>query len=301
MKTNKNKSIAFIGLGQMGSGMAALLVKSAVSLLVLDLDPEKVTQLESLGATDAKDIETIREKCEIVFICLPDEHYVQDLLFKESGLLSSQSNIKIIVDTSTISFSKAQSFSLRAQSVGVEYCDCPVSGLPKRSWDGTLTMMFGGPPETFNDVKPYLDLMGNDILHCGTAGSGQMTKAINNIIYNINIAGLCEVLPIAVKAGLDPSLLEELVLGGSSRSFASEHFVPRIMQRKFDYDYPMALAFKDIANIKDITQSFNVETPLVNAMTGIYERTLAEGHGAEPKSAMIKIYENELDVIVRKP
>ena len=108
-------------------------------------------------------------------------------------------------------------------------------------------------------------------------------------------------LPIAVKAGLDPSLLEDLVLDGSSRSFASEHFVPRIMQGKFDDDYPMALAFKDITNITDITRSFNVETPLVNAMTGIYKKTLAEGHGAEPKSAMIKIYEEQLDVIVRKP
>ena len=218
MNSIEEEQIAFIGLGQMGAGMATSLVKNSVPLWVLDLDTNRVTLLEQHGAINANNIETIQAKCGTLFICLPNEEDVHTLLFAEHGLLNSPSHIHTIIDTSTINYCSAQSYAKDARARGINYCDCPVSGLPKRSWDGTLTMMFGGPVEIFETVKPYLNLMGKDILHCGDVGKGQLTKAVNNIIYNINIAGFCEVLPLAVKAGLDPTLLETLILGGSSRS-----------------------------------------------------------------------------------
>ena len=84
----------------------------------------------------------------------------------------------------------------------VPYSDCPISGMPFRAENGTLTMMFGGSSEMFSDeVRPYLDIMGEFIVHCGDIGMGQLMKAVNNIIYNVNIAAICEVMPLAVKAG----------------------------------------------------------------------------------------------------
>ncbi len=301
MRTTESFPLAYIGLGQMGAGMAAILAQSKVPLLVYDIDPNAIASLEKFGAIKAEDIETIQTQCELVFICLPGEQEVEAVLFGDHGLLSKPGRIKTIIDTSTLSFTKAREYAIQLREMGINYCDCPVSGLPRRSWNGTLTMMFGGSDEQLAMVKPYLDMMGEQILHCGGIGSGQMTKAINNIIYNINITGFCEVLPLAVKAGLDPELLEKLVLAGSSRSFASEHFVPRILDGKFDDDFPMQKAYKDILNVRDMASTFQVETPLVDAMTSTYRSTMNSGFGMEPKSAMIKIYEQQFGVTVRRP
>ena len=121
-------------------------------------------------------------------------------------------------------------------------------------------------------------------------------KAVNNIIYNINIAALCEVLPLAVAAGLDPQQLAQLVTSGSSSSFASVHFVPRMLARDFSGDFPMQKANKDIVNIRQMQAETGAILPLVTAMIASYNAALSAGHGAEPKSAMLKPYEAALNI-----
>ena len=276
-----------------------MVTQSGTPLLIHDLNNEAIQKIVGFGATAAEPKE-ICARCEVVFICLPGDTEVENFLIGEQGFLDRHGKTRSIIDTSTISFVKAREFAAKAAALDIVYSDCPVSGLPKRAWDGSLTMMFGGEAEQFALAKPYLDMMGKQVLHCGEVGAGQMTKAINNIIYNINITGFCEVLPLAVKAGLDPEMLADLVLGGSSRSFASEHFVPRIMQGKFEDDFPMQLAYKDIVNVQKMAEAAGVETPLVDAMTGTYEKAIASGYGQQPKSAMIKVYEEEFGVKVRK-
>jgi len=142
--------------------------------------------------------------------------------------------------------------------------------------------------------------MGKQVVHCGDAGSGQMMKAINNIVYNININAVCELLPLATKAGLHPHALETVLTHGSSRSFASEHFVPRILDRHFDNDFSMDSAYKDLINIRKIKNQFNAEMPLFEAMEERYKQTQSAGFGSEPKSALVKLYEQTLAVIVKR-
>ena len=285
----------------MGADMASVLAQSIQDLLVYDIDADAVSAVESRGAHAAASIVEISQRCELVFICLPDETYVERVLFDGAGLLENSGCLRLIVDMSTLPFTSAQAFARRVEAFSpVSYVDCPISGLPKRARLGTLTMMFGGSRAKFDLVRPYLALMGEEVLHCGDVGSGQKMKAINNIMYNINIAGFCEVLPLAVKAGLDPAILEKLVTSGSARSFASEHFVPRIMNRKFDDDFPMGAAHKDITNFQQIIAELGADAPLVAAMVQTYERALEAGFGAQPKSAMIKIYERELAVKVER-
>ena len=296
----QENTIGFIGLGQMGGGMASNLAKSTIPLIAYDLNPDSISSIVAFGAQNGESLDKIRNICELVFICLPGEDEVESVLLGEDGLLQRPGKLKSIIDTSTLSFVRAREFAAECEKVGVGYSDSPVSGLPKRALDGSLTIMFGGSVESFERARPYLDVMGKQVLHCGEVGAGQMTKAINNIIYNINIAGFCEVLPLAMKAGLDPEMLQQLVLAGSSRSFASEHFVPKIMQGKFDDDFPMQAAYKDIINVQQIVDMVNGETPLVDAMTNIYDKALTAGYGQQPKSAMIKIFEKKLGVALRK-
>ncbi len=111
-------------------------------------------------------------------------------------------------------------------------------------------------------------------------------KAFNNIVYNVKIAAICEVMPLAVKAGLEVGKLAEVLTTASSRSFASEYFVPRILERKFDSDFSMQAAYKDIVNIQEVAARFQASMPIVDA--------IEMGFSDEPKSAMVKVYEKYL-------
>jgi len=193
----------------------------------------------------------------------------------------------------------AKSVGDKIAALGIAYCDCPVSGLPERAKDGTLKLMFGGERSSYTQVNELLHCCGES-LFCGGLGAGQAMKAVNNIIYNINIVALCEVLPLATAVGLDPEQLAEVVTSGSSRSFASEHFVPRMLDRHFADDFPLESAYKDISNIKTMGQNCQASMPVINAMISTYESAIAAGYGAEPKSAMLKLYEKSLGVMFQR-
>ncbi len=173
--------------------------------------------------------------------------------------------------------------------------------MPFRAENGTLTMMFGGSTDMFATMRSYLDVMGQCIVHCGEVGMGQLMKAFNNIIYNVNIAVICEVMPLAVKAGLEPGKLAEVLTTASSRSFASEYFVPRILARQFDGDFSMQAAYKDIVNIQQVAARFQASMPIVDAMVSTYRAAMEMGFSEQPKSAMVEVYEKDLDQEVCLP
>ena len=125
-----------------------------------------------------------------------------------------------------------------------------------------------------------------------------MMKAFNNVIYDINIAGVCEIFPVAIKVGLKPETLERVLTTASARSFASEFFIPRLLDRRFDSDFAMEDAYKDIINVQQIATCLNASTPVVNTMVSTYQNAIAMGCGKEPKSAMVKVYEKALDMEV---
>jgi 3-hydroxyisobutyrate dehydrogenase-like beta-hydroxyacid dehydrogenase len=219
---------------------------------------------------------------------------VNEVIFGAGGIAELAQGDLAIIDTSTIDRLEAIAIHNQLASRGITYADCPISGLPFRAADGTLTLMFGGSKPLFDHAKPQLDAMGEFIVYCGESGAGQMMKAVNNIIYDINIVALCEVLPLAVAGGLSTEALTQVVTTASARSFAGDHFVPRMLARQFDDDFPMEDAYKDILNVQHIAIEKRAMTPLVNAMTSSYQNAIAAGYGREPKSAIIKIYEKTL-------
>ncbi len=291
----------YIGLGRMGGGMARNLAKDVSPLFVFDTHQAATAPLADLGATVCDTPAGMAAECDLIFLCLPFAPQVRDILFGENGIAAGARDGLTVVDMTTLYRSDAIDIGREAETRGIAYWDCPVSGMPFRADDGTLTIMFGGEADAFDAVKPLLERMGSTIVHCGPLGSGQAMKALNNIIYNINIVGLCEVLPLSTKVGLDPELVAQIVLSGSSRSFASDYFVPRMMVGDFSKDFPMQDAYKDIANVRQMADEVDAATPVVDAMVGTYEAALDAGLGTQPKSAMLQVYEKALGVKFRKP
>jgi 3-hydroxyisobutyrate dehydrogenase-like beta-hydroxyacid dehydrogenase len=285
------RTVGFIGLGQMGLAMARNLAKAGVALVVFDVRPEPLEALATHGARSAASPAELARQVDLLFVCVPSETEAEAVFFGDGGVSEGRAGNLAIVDTTTMNHGSALRLCEQATSAGLVYSDCPVSGKPFRAEDGTLTMMFGGTRDQFAAARPYLDIMGEFVVHCGVVGMGQLMKAVNNVIYDVNIAALCEVMPLAVKAGLDPETLEQVLTTASARSFASEYFVPRILDREFEGDFSLRAAYKDIVNVQELAERLEASLPVVEAMVSTYRTAIDEGFGDQPKNAMVKVYE----------
>ncbi len=294
--------LAFIGLGAMGRSMVLHLANkgdaASQKIVAFDADPARLEGLVAPGLVATSDRGKIAG-AELLFLCLPDGDVVETVLFGADGVAATLADGAIVVDLSTIAHAKTLEIGRALAAQGKIFIDAPVSGAPAGAAAGTLTIMCGGAPETFEAVRPLLDRIGTSVLHMGPAGSGQLTKTINNTLYDINIAALAEVLPMAVAMGLDPDKLGEVVTTGTSRSYASQYFVPRMLKRLFDEGYPMGKAYKDLVSMAAVAAEGNFPMPVTAAATATYQMVLRQGHGDKDKGAMVLPFEDLLGVQFR--
>jgi len=235
-----------------------------------------------------------------VFLSLPNTEIVERVVFGEYGLVDGAKPGLIIVDCGTSNYMATLDFAKRLNERGIRFADMPVSGMEARAKDGTLTIMCGGDTAILETVRPALNAMGNKIIHMGEIGSGQLTKLINQLLFNINVAALAEVLPMAVKLGLDPEKVGQVVTTGTGRSLAAEFFIPQILEDHFDQGYALKHAYKDMISAAEISAQRQIPLPLVHAATTTYQMALLDGLGDQDKGAMIKVFERSLGVEFRK-
>lgn len=290
--------LGFVGLGQMGRPIASNLLKGSATMVVSDRDDRWFDEFRSKGATGTTDLADLAA-ADVIFLCLPSSAAVQGVLTGEGSLLQHLNQGQVVVDLSTITYSTTVEIGRAMAAKGVAFLDAPISGMEARAVDATLTVMCGGAPKTFSRVKPLLDLIGNKILHIGPTGSGQLTKLINQLLFDINAAGVAEVLPMAVKMGLDPDLVGEVVNSGTGRSYASEFFIPRVLRGHFTDGYPMGQAYKDLVSGAELSANLCIPMPVLAAATATYQAALLQGHEEQDKGAMIQVFERLLGVEYR--
>ena len=296
---NKITKIGFAGLGQMGKHMARNLLGPDVELTVCNRSSGQFASFAEDGAkttTNPADL----AGCDIIFLCLPGDDTVKTMLLGEKGLVSLARERTIIVDCSTVSVAAAKEIAAACRVKNIEFLDAPISGMEARAKDGTLSIMVGGDTTTLEKAMPFLQRMGKTITHMGEAGAGQLMKLINQLLFDVNMAALAEVLPMAVKMGLDPEKTGEIINNGTGRSHASEFFIPRILKNSFVDGYPMENAYKDLVSGYFLSAMERVPLPVVQAATATYQSALNKGLGKEDKGAMIKVYEELLGVQFRK-
>jgi 3-hydroxyisobutyrate dehydrogenase-like beta-hydroxyacid dehydrogenase len=294
------KKIGFVGLGQMGKWMARNLIKGGFQLTVFDVNPEAVHFLTHMGAQEASSPAEMAADRECCFLSLPDTETVEEVLFGLEGVIQGAHGELGVVDCGTTSYLHTLDFARRLEERGVAFADAPVSGMEARAKDGTLTVMFGGEEAFFTRVRPALEVMGDHVLRTGRVGTGQLTKLVNQLLFNISAAALAEVLPMAAKLGLDPEKTAQVVTTGTGRSFAAEFFIPLILEGRFDRGYPLDSAYKDMVSAAEICAREKIPLPLVHAATTTYQMALAEGWGREGKGAMVKVFERVLGASFRK-
>lgn len=294
--------IALLGLGAMGHpiarNLAAKRASEAETIVAVDADPARLAGLDSPGLVATADPGQAAG-VEVLFLCLPNGDAVEAALLGADRLLERLAADAVVVDLSTIAHAKALAIGRAVAATGRRFVDAPVSGAPAGAEAGTLTVMCGGAAGAVARVRPLLERIGTTILHMGPTGSGQLTKTINNVLYDINIAALAEVLPMAVAMGLDPDQVAQVVTTGTSRSYAAQYFVPRILEGRFDEGYPMGAAYKDLVAAAAIAAENGFPMPVTAAATATYQTALRQGHADKDKGAMVLPFEALLGVKVR--
>lgn len=291
--------LGFVGLGQMGRPIAHnLLSKSGDDLVVSSSSDRWFDEFREHGAS-ATHLASEVADADLIFLCLPSTGVVRTVLLGEDGLIDHLRRDQTVVDLSTIAYGATTEINAALAAHGVAHIDAPISGMEVRAVEATLTVMCGGNRDVFDRVRPYLDHIGSKILYMGPSGSGQLTKLINQLLFDINTAALGEILPMAVKMGLDPDLVGEVVNSGTGRSYASEFFIPRILRGEFGDGYPMSHAYKDLVSAAELGANTGIPMPVLAAATATYQTALLRGHGAKDKGAMVRVFEELLDVEYR--
>ncbi|MBN4095427.1 MULTISPECIES: NAD(P)-dependent oxidoreductase [unclassified Methylobacterium] len=294
--------LALLGLGAMGHPIARNLAakrgSDAETLVAIDTDPARLAGLAAPGLVATTDPGQAAG-ADVLFLCLPNGDAVEAALLGDGALAERLAPGAVVVDLSTIAHAKALTVGRAVAATGRAFVDAPVSGAPAGAEAGTLTVMCGGAAGAVARVRPLLERIGTTILHMGPAGSGQLTKTINNVLYDINIAALAEVLPMAVAMGLDPDQVAQVVTTGTSQSYAAQYFVPRILRGQFDEGYPMGAAYKDLVAAAAVAAENGFPMPVTAAATATYQTALRQGHGDRDKGAMVLPFEDLLGVRVR--
>ncbi len=292
--------VGFIGLGHVGKGMAINVAKAGFNLTVYDIKIEKMEELASFGASIAENPKDLAYKVDWILLSLPGTEEVKSVIFGPDGILEGLHDGLVVIDLGTTHPLATREIATSLKEKGVTFLDAPISGMQARAMEGMLTIMVGGKEDVFKTVKEVLASFGNKIIYMGGSGNGQLTKLTNQLLFNINAAAMAEVLPMAVKIGLDPEKVCDVVKTGTGRSFALEFFAPLILEDNFKPGYHLIHAYKDMVSAYEISSHNKIPLPVTTAATCTYQQALAEGLGKENKGAMIKVWERVLGVKVRK-
>jgi len=270
--------IGFIGLGSMGGPMSRRLIEAGHKLTVFDTRKEAMEPLIKLGATAARSVAEVADRVETVMTSLPSLDIGFKVACGEEGLTRGN-RIKRYVDLSTTGSRAAVKTAEVMQKRGIVQIDCPVSGGVAGAEKGTLAVMTSGPKEDVEQLRPALEVFGK-VFYCGERpGLAQSMKLANNFLSATGMAASSEAIAMGVKAGLDPSLMCDVINAGSGMNTATTQKFPRsVLPGTFDYGFGMALMVKDVRLFLAEAEDFGIPVEVAKAVGSLWETALAE-HG----------------------
>jgi 3-hydroxyisobutyrate dehydrogenase len=285
--------IGFIGLGNMGGGMAANLAAKGHDVRAFDLAAPALAQAEAAGCSIAADVAGAVAGADAVVTMLPAGRHVEQVY--ADGVFGACPAGALLIDCSTIDVATAKRVAAAAQAKGFAAVDAPVSGGIAAASGGTLTFMVGGPAEAFARAQPILADMGKAVIHAGGNGAGQAAKICNNMILGATMIATCEAFALAGRLGLDAQAFYEVasVSSGQSWSMTSYCPVPGVgpvspADRDYQGGFAAGLMLKDLRLAMEAAGSVGAVTPMGARAADLYDRFVDDGNAATDFSGIIR-------------
>lgn len=280
--------IGFLGLGTMGTAMAANLRRAGFDLTVWNRTPGRAAELVALGATEAATPADVGRASGVVVCCVSDTPDVEAVLFGDDGVAFGLASGALVIDCSTISPAATASFAERLRVQGVGFVDAPVSGGSEGAKNATLTIFVGGDPEDVELARPILAAMGKTITHFGPAGSGQAVKAVNQVMIAGVYLAVAEGMILAMKAGLDPEAVAVALGGGVAGSWILENRSWKMVRNDYPLGFRTSLHLKDLGIALELARSTGTTLPVASLAAQLESGLVARGYGDEDMSNLAR-------------
>ncbi|MGB3864391.1 MAG: NAD(P)-dependent oxidoreductase [Xanthobacteraceae bacterium] len=291
-------TIGFVGLGNMGTPMAGRLMDAGHGLVVHDVRPESLAAFTGRGAVAAASPEDLANQADVILVSLPTPPIVESVVLGQNGLLHGK-RVKTIVDLSTTGPRAAARISEALQAQGKVWLDSPVSGGVGGAKAGTLAVMVSGPKAEYERLADLLKIIGKLFYIGDRSGLAQTMKLVNNLLSGTAMALTSEALAMGAKAGIDPSVMIDVVNAGSGRNTASmDKFPKSILTGKFDYGFATKLMYKDINLFIEEAEAMGLSLRTAAAVRQIWFETLQE-IGDDDFTTIAKLIERRAGVTLR--
>jgi 3-hydroxyisobutyrate dehydrogenase len=285
--------IAIIGLGNMGGGMAANLVKAGHEVHAFDLAEAALAAAKAHGCTPYTNVREAVAGVEAVVTMLPNGKIVESVY--TTDVIGHAPKGALFLDCSTIDVATTKAVSTAAEAAGYRFVDAPVSGGIAAANGGTLTFMVGGTDEAFTQAEPVLAAMGKAVIHAGASGAGQVAKMCNNMLLASTMIATCETFALAEKLGIDLQTFYDISSKATGQSWSMTSYCPvpgvgpqSPADNGYQGGFAAALMLKDLGIAMDAAQSVGASVPMGTRSAALYRAFNEAGHGGEDFSAIIR-------------
>lgn len=282
-------NIGFVGLGTMGAPMAGRLLAAGHTVRVHNRTREREVPLAKRGADRASSPAACAEGCDVVFTMVSDTPDVEQVVLGEDGVAKGLAAGSVLVDMSTISPAVTRALSTTLAEREIQLLDAPVSGGSEGAEQGTLSIMVGGDPAVLERVRPLLSILGKTITHVGPVGSGQVAKAVNQVIIAGTYASVAEGMALAQAAGIDVDAALAALGGGAAGSWVLANRARNMLHGTYPLGFRTRLHRKDLGIALDAARGAGVSMPVAAYVEQLETSLVRRGYGDEDVSNVARI------------
>jgi 3-hydroxyisobutyrate dehydrogenase len=283
--------VGWIGLGAMGSPMAACVARAGFDVTAYDIDPARAESLAADGVKPAASIGDAAGGADVLVVMVATPHQVESVLFGDDPAAGALAAGAAVVVMATVGPAPVQRWAERLGQQQVDLVDAPVSGGAARAGAGDLLIMVGGPQPTVDRAQPLLDAMARSAPHVGAApGDGQKVKLVNQLLCGVHIAAAAEALALAEAMQLDPAATWEVLRGGAAASFMLDDRGARMVHGTDEVKSALDIFVKDMGLVTDAARASSYPAPLASAAEQLYLAGRRAGLGRRDDSAVIEVF-----------
>jgi 3-hydroxyisobutyrate dehydrogenase-like beta-hydroxyacid dehydrogenase len=287
-------NIGFVGLGNMGSGMAHNLLNhcynSNDNLIVLDINKTVVSEFVDKGAIDGESVSKMCRQCDLLFTSLPSSKEVNQLAFGNEGILNNLKQGATWFETSTNELSEWD----RVKEIAPDHLtlvDAPVSGGAERAAEGTLTIFIGAEKIVLEKFESLLKIFSSKAILMGPSGSGYVTKLVQLHLNYLVAQGIGETLMMGAKANIDLNTLHSVLMNSCSQSYVVENYIPKVLNGSYDNSFSLGLAEKDIKLIVELGHHLDISMPLGEKVLQTYQEAKKLYGEEAPHLSVVRLIE----------
>ena len=288
--------IGFIGLGLMGGNMVECLQKNGFEPLVMDLNKEAVDTVVARGAREVTSPAELAAACDIVMLCLTTSAVVEKLIYGDDGILSSIKEGAVVIDFGTSIPASTRKIGADLATKGAGMIDAPLGRTPAHAKDGLLNIMASGDQDTFEKVKPVLEILGENIFYLGALGAGHTTKLINNFMGMTSVCAMSQAFAVAERAGVDRQMLFDIMSTGPSNSPFMQFCKNYAVDGVSDLGFSIANANKDLAYFVTMVEDMGTRAEIAEGtstnLQAAFDAGMGDGNVPEIYDYFLKLGRN---------